>query len=55
VFHVDAGVDEGGGEPLGKVLEGVGDFGAGAGAELEIVDLIDFTDRSGLDLPSDLR
>ena len=25
------------------------------GAEVEIVDLVDFTDRSGLDLPPDLR
>jgi hypothetical protein len=53
--HVDAGVDECGGDALGQVLELVGGFGADAGAQVEIVDLIDFTDRSGPDLPPDLR
>ena len=40
-LDVDAGVDEGGGDALGEVLQLVGDLGAGAGGEVEVVDLVD--------------
>jgi len=40
---------------LGEVLQVVGQVFPGRGAVVEVVDLIDFTDRSGLDLPLDLR
>jgi len=39
--QVDAGVGEGAGDALGEVLEGVGDLGALAGGQLQVVDLID--------------
>jgi hypothetical protein len=40
---------------LGEVLQVIGQVLPGRGTVVEVVDLIDFTDRSGLDLPSDLR
>jgi hypothetical protein len=40
---------------LGEVLQVIGQVVPGWGAVVEIVNLVDFTDRSGLDLPSDLR
>jgi hypothetical protein len=52
-FH--AGVDEGGGDLLGEVLELVGNLGAGAGGEVEVVYLIGFTDRRSVDTGSELR
>ena len=54
-LDVDPGVDEGRGQVLGEILQVVGQVFPGGGAVVEVVDLIDFTDRSGLDLPSDLR
>jgi hypothetical protein len=41
----DSGVGERGRESFGEVLELVGDLGAGAGGQVEVVDLVDFTDR----------
>jgi hypothetical protein len=40
-FDFDAGVDEGGGQSFGEVLELVGHLGAGAGGEADVVDLVD--------------
>ena len=40
-LQVDPRVDERGRDPFGEVLEGVGDFGAAAGGQLHVVDLID--------------
>ncbi len=40
-FDVDAGVDERGGQPLGEVLQLVGDLGAGSGGQVEVVQLVD--------------
>jgi hypothetical protein len=54
-LDVDARVDEGGRDALGQVLQLVGRVGAGAGGEVQVVDLVDFTDRFNPDLPSDLR
>jgi hypothetical protein len=54
-FDLDAGVDERRGQPFGEVFELVGDLGAGAGGEVEVMDLVDFTDRGSLDTGSDLR
>jgi hypothetical protein len=54
-LDVDPGVDEGRGQVLGEVLQVVRQVLPGRGAVVEVVDLVDFTDRSGLDLPSDLR
>ena len=42
-FDLDSGVDERGGQPFGEVFELVGDLGAGAGGQVEVVDLIDET------------
>jgi hypothetical protein len=39
---------------LGEVLQVVGHVLPGGGGQVQVVDLIDFTDRFGLDLPSDL-
>ncbi|MGH3224064.1 MAG: hypothetical protein ACRDPY_36190, partial [Streptosporangiaceae bacterium] len=54
-LDVDAGVDEGGGDPFGEVLEHVGGLGARAGGEADVVDLIDFTDRPAASTRPDLR
>jgi hypothetical protein len=54
-FDVDPGVNKGRGQVLGEVRQMVGQVLPGRGAVVEVVDLIDFTDRFGLDLPSDLR
>jgi hypothetical protein len=54
-LDVDSGVYECGGQVLGEVFEVIGHVLTGAGGQVQVVDLIDFTDRSGLDLPSDLR
>ena len=40
-FDVDAGVDERRGQPFGEVLQLVGHLGAGAGGQVEVVQLID--------------
>jgi hypothetical protein len=53
--QADSRVEKSGRDPFGEVFQGVGSFGASTGGGVEIVDLIDFTDCSGLDLPSDLR
>jgi hypothetical protein len=53
--QADSCVEESGGDPFGEVFQGVGGFCAGAGGGVEVMELVDFTDRSGLDLPSDLR
>ena len=39
-FDVDAGVDERGRQPFGEVLQLVGHLGAGAGGQVEVVQLI---------------
>ncbi|WP_035956759.1 hypothetical protein [Parafrankia sp. EUN1f] len=54
-FDVDASEDEGRGDALGEVLQRVGDLGAGAGGQGQVVDLVDFTDRCRPNLPSGLR
>lgn len=45
VLDVDARVGEGSGESFGEVLQLVGGFGAGAGGQVQVVQLVDFTDR----------
>jgi hypothetical protein len=44
-FQADPRIDEGGGDPLGEVLQRVGGFGVGPGGGVEVVQFIDFTDR----------
>ena len=51
-LDVDAGVDEGGGDPLGEVLEHVRCLGAGAGGEADVVDLVD-RDQAGAGVGAD--
>jgi len=53
--QADPGVDEGGGYPLGEVLQRVGRFGAGPGGGVEVVQFIDFTDRGSPYMAFDLR
>ncbi|MFJ4858989.1 hypothetical protein [Streptomyces sp. NPDC088730] len=43
-LDVDAGVDERRGDALGEVLEGVGDLGAVAAGQRDVVELVGFTD-----------
>jgi len=54
-FQVDPCINKGSRDPFGQVLEGVGYFGAAAGGQLHVVDLIDFTDRRESQMASDLR
>jgi hypothetical protein len=51
----DPGVDEGGRQPFGKILQGVGRLGAGPGGHVQVVQLVDFTDRGESQMASDLR
>src|ERR1035441_6514483 len=51
-LDVDAGVDEGSGDPLGEVLEHVGGFRAGPGGEADVVDLVD-GDQAGAGVGAD--
>jgi len=51
----DARLNKCGGQPFGEVFQRVGRFGACAGAHVQVVQLVGFTDRTGPDLPSDLR
>ncbi len=51
-LDVDAGVDEGGGDPLGEILEHVGGFRAGPGGEADVVDLVD-GDQAGAGVSAD--
>jgi hypothetical protein len=43
--QADSRVEEGGRDPFGEVLQGVGGFCASAGGGVEVVELVDFTDR----------
>ena len=54
-FDVDAGVGERRREVLGEVLQVVGHVFPGAGGQVQVVDLIDFTDRRESKVASDLR
>ncbi len=53
-LDVDAGVDERRGDPFREVFELVGNLGPAAGGQVEVVDLVEFTDRRELKVPSDL-
>ena len=52
-LDIDAGVDEGGGQVLGEVLQVVGHILAGSGGEIEVVDLVD-QDQVAAGLDEDL-
>ena len=54
-LDVDARIDERCGDALGEVLQRVGYLCAAAGGELEVVYLVDFTDRRSTVTCSDLR
>lgn len=55
MLDVDVRVDERRGDPLGEVLEGVGDFGAVLGGERDVVEFVDFTDCRSSNTGSELR
>ncbi|MFF8609499.1 hypothetical protein ACF06X_26575 [Streptomyces sp. NPDC015346] len=52
MLDVDAGVDERRRDPLGEVLQGVGDFRAGAAGERDVVEFVD-QDQTGAGVGAD--
>jgi hypothetical protein len=54
-FDVDAGEHECGRDVFGEVFEVIGHVRSGAGGQVEVVDLVDFTDRGRHDYRIDLH